>query len=410
MPCHRPQQSAKKYLLQHEKVRYRADAVKTLLPAGGRLEDHVADKCVGITIGSGVCKLDGLEESCKKWMSIGMLRLRPGKEDKDKDPLEAIRLHWSGDRLVAKHKDCTAQVTRRHACPLCISVCNSQDVATKIAHWAARIDLVQYAQVLVFGMPDDKVKSRHDLLLADYYVNKLCLHDVDDILRLDNDCQKVNMIKKKIESLPRRLRTPQLDTWIQTHLQTLEAPEGDGSERAAFNQMVQVFAHKVADGTVEHADLQLAAKVASGELQADRVVSCLLRSFCNLQERRKRGTVSRRECSSKYIDDEVLDEITVRLGKGREAKSLLRVFGVNPKCVNRPIDFEHSLLPAFFVPCRAEEEMVRNCKVVLERLSSSGQRVIWLSKKLHIFSGFCRYSFQAFAFYPRNFASGKHSF
>ena len=98
----------------------------------------------------------------------------------------------------------------------------------------------------------------------------------------------------------------------------------------------------------------LASRVASGELDGNAVVSCLLRSFMRKQERASRGIVQN---SGKLVDAETLAELTYSFGRGQPAKALLSYFGISVKPAS--INFNIPTLPMFFMAHKSAEKLAR---------------------------------------------------
>ena len=222
-----------------------------------------------------------------------------------------------------------------------------------IALWACRIDLVAYAKALAFGNKEEKRLARAVLIQSDYYREEHCCHDVDAILQVEDEAMQFLMIKRKIESIPKYLRTQRMQAWVDASLHGMDVPKPcEETERHALRVLVDNFAGKVVDNTLRRSDLQLAAKVASGALQGSRVVSCLLQSFLDMQAKIAQGKNTKRLTSSKHLNEDTLSEIVFLLGKSTQSKAILRAFGVNDRKVDCRIDYEHPMLPAFYVACR----------------------------------------------------------
>ena len=103
----------------------------------------------------------------------------------------------------------------------------------------------------------------------------------------------------------------------------------DDVELEAHRALVHSMTLAVGNGTVREADLCLASKVASGQLRADSLVHGLVMSFLSMHKQVVAGC--RRQSTSVHMEEDALMEAVMDLGRGRELRSLLQRFHVNPR-------------------------------------------------------------------------------
>ena len=170
------------------------------------------------------------------------------------------------------------------ACLQCIKICSSKEAQHDIAVWAMRLSLTSYARTLSRDGPQAHSSAQLALRESDWYkVDAKCKVEADNILNIEDAGFQIQIIRKKLLSIPFRVRSEQLNAWLQASVQTLEVPCESASEREALSALTRTFSHGVATGSIQRADLAIAAKVASGGLQASRVVNCLIASFFDMR-------------------------------------------------------------------------------------------------------------------------------
>ena len=170
----------------------------------------------------------------------------------------------------------------RAACQQCLSICKSQRVLEDVSRWACRIGLASYAHVLCQGTVKERELAKQSLMAADWF--RMRKSEVEEILGIPSTLQQVVAIKKKLLSIPRRIRSAKLEAWLQARVATLDPPSLDESEQSALSALTRSFCNSVSEGSIKVEDLQLAARVAAGGLQANKVVKALLQSFFDLRD------------------------------------------------------------------------------------------------------------------------------
>ena len=246
-----------------------------------------------------------------------------------------------------------------------------------IANWASRTDMLRFATSLTNGSQEEKLEAKNALVQCDYYSLNACAKSINEVLKIESETMQILCIKRKLLSFASYLRTERLQSWLDAHLFALKVPTyRSDDEREAHKTLAATFARQVAEGSLQETDLKLAAKVVSGALKGEKLVSCLLQSFLDVQQSLAAGHCH--TTTSKFVDEETVNEIVFTLGQSAGAKAALRAFHVNPKVLQgHRVDFQHSLLPRFFCSCRSNTELEHNGDVVLERLNCKGARVPW---------------------------------
>ena len=128
---------------------------------------------------------------------------------------------------------------------------------------------------------------------------------------------------------------------------------------------------------MEKRDLEVAAKIATGGLAANRILGCLVHSFFEMQTRMENGHKAR-SSSSKHLDEETFDEIYFMLGVSAQAKELLANFGVSLGRKAK-LDFRHPMLPWPFLSMECKATLDHNADAIVERLQVHQNRSYFLS-------------------------------
>ena len=122
-------------------------------------------------------------------------------------------------------------------------------------------------------------------------------------------------------------------------------------------------------GKILRDQLVLASKCLSGAFTADRVVSALLFSFVDKQEKLKKGQSRVNSSRHIVIDEETCQEIIMSLGNSRETRDVLRFFGVTLARQPR-INYTMSCVPSCSM--KSDSTLRENLRCVLPLLGADG--------------------------------------
>ncbi|CAE7906305.1 unnamed protein product [Symbiodinium sp. KB8] len=350
--------SGMKYVKDHEKAQCHRQPGDPAAALAGR-----PSTCQGVEVGSGTCpSLDRVEHAVVTWLLAGLIQC------KVTDPFSPCYSHcitWRDDKAVVKSSFCKG--FGGSPCDRCFKQASSNHFINEVVHWATRIHMVTYVTTLAEGTEQERVQAKEKLMSTDIYTTREGRREVDKLLGYENVVAAIGYVKRLMESIPRSKLTVRLSSWLELHVRRLlRTPVGCEKERTAMRLLTKCFAEKVLQGDILEDQLLLASRVLSGELQADRVVSSLMLSFMDMQQRLREGKKDR-VCSSRRLDEETMQELICTLGNSRESRDLLRYFGV---CLGeRPrVNFNVSLLPEFFASPRNMDVLRQAVRSVLPLL------------------------------------------
>ncbi|CAE7696257.1 unnamed protein product [Symbiodinium sp. CCMP2592] len=340
---------------------------------------HVSDGCLWwctVCECEVACRRDTLSGRHKIWTREKSDRHQKALRSKDtgevvsKTPplISRVQLAWKGEDLIMRHEACSGKRAdgKTGLCKECLSMARSKQLLNDIVSWVVKVDLARYARCLCHGLEEEHRNFVEYLMSRDYYNSSACAKaEIDAVLAASSPLAKLQVLKRKLDSIPHAKRTQGLQMWLDQALEGLQLQGGEESEKRAYKALCSSFCESVA------------AKVASGGLDANRVVKCLLYSFLDQQSRIDRGKEDRL-CTSKYLDDETLQEVWFRLGVGSQTPAILRLFGANPRAVPK-VDFLKDCLPQFYLAFLDNSKLQKNCANCLDLLSCSGARDFFLA-------------------------------
>ena len=311
--CFRKAESGRRYVKRHEKHdshRHKLGLVEGQTP------------CPGIALGKAESSLDRLRGCCEAWHKHGCIQTKAASEDNGRSCVWT----WRSEALVLKHRACVGQSRSDKACGPCQRLADSKSFQKEVAHWGLRIEYATFMHTLVYGTDDERLKATE--ALQTHEGNLFFRGEIQSALDVENPGGQVWMLKRLLQSVPTTARTPRLHEFIEMSVRDVHFRESSNTEREAFKSLCDRFATGVLTNKVNREDLQLAAAVAAGKLSGNRVVSCLLQSFCLKQDKLARGLEDRVN-SSKLCDEATTQEIYWSLGRSQQTNSLLHYFGVN---------------------------------------------------------------------------------
>ena len=370
---HRSSMSGKSYVMKHEGYGTHRNALKR---QEGSIVSTAAGPCPGVVVGAGLSSIDKLRETSEAWLASGMLKCLP-KDKKHPEPLDQCTLMYQEDNLILKHSDCTGSFVGGSCCALCVKLSESKQLHLDLARWGLRFALVEHARALAQGTEEDREDTMAAVASGDFYQMEAVRREADEILDIEQEEARFLYIKRKLDSINKRNRTERLDQWIRDCVVKLTFNKAGETERKAYHCLSKQFCESVQSGKVSTKDLSLAARVASGELNSCKLVSCLVHSFFSMRDRVRRGCKDRL-CSGKHLSDEAVAEIAVTLGLDGKSKTLLRNFGV---ALHRSasIDYTSDTLPQFFVAHESMERLTTNAGLAIQLLQAETTRGFFLA-------------------------------
>ena len=140
---------------------------------------------------------------------------------------------------------------------------------------ASRCGTMPNAKLLAWGTEQEIKQSAEQLLDRDFCKVASVQAEVEDLLSREQSSQ-LHVIRMKFQSLPVKIRTERLHTWITANLRTLPlSDEIQPEERVVYRNLCGSFAKSLTEGTIRREDLQLASKIASGQLSANKAIRYL---------------------------------------------------------------------------------------------------------------------------------------
>ena len=345
--CFRAAESGRRYIIRHEKT-----PVHQRSAAG---QDEQNRTCPGVRLGRGTSKRDDLEPACVRWVKHGMIQTKAAAQDTSRS-CTATR---HGECLILRHKKCSNKArTGGAACIPCQRLMDSKAMQSEVACWSLRIQMAGYLHSLVYAQEDEQLKIAEELLTSEAL--PYCPGQVEELLAIPTLAGRVSHMKRVLQAVNHVQRTERLNEFIETSVRNMHFQENSNAERGAFECLITHFAGGILTNTVKRDDLVLAAKIASGALSGHKVINCLLQSFVLKQEKLARGL----ERVNQSIDPGTLEEVYYTLGRSRETKLLLGMFGVTDKASK--IDLTMSGTPQFWLAHTDPARLASNARDLLE--------------------------------------------
>ncbi|CAE7223762.1 unnamed protein product [Symbiodinium sp. CCMP2592] len=352
--------SAKRHLLKHEQT----------YAKNHRTIDKPATSCVGVGLGTGVVpSLDQVAESVLQWVEHGCLRTKIAK-----DPAATCQWAWQDDILFLRHTECSGRGSMEEPCSVCRELAKRSDLRILICTWASKLSLMDYAKVLACGTDLDIAQKRDELVDRDFCSIDAIRKDFEGLLS-ELPVSQLHQIRQRFECIRRQIRTERLHSWITVNLKTLPMPDEVGKEeRHVYQHLCNGFAKSLAEGRMAKEDMQLAAKVASGQLSGKVAVRYLLQSFLEMQSKLDRGLVRVRKTAS----NETAQELVWMLGCGTGVAELLDKFGV--KLPSEPmLRYDSELIPKPLLAFCNKAQLSDNIRVATSLLRCKGTRSAFIA-------------------------------
>ena len=111
--------------------------------------------------------------------------------------------------------------------------------------------------------------------------------EVHAVLAVEQEEARLLLIKRKLDSINRSVRTERLHSWLSECVVKLRFSHEPETERRAYRTLCEQFCTSLQTGTMEKKDLQLAARVAAGGLNSSKMIACLFHSWFDMLDRMK---------------------------------------------------------------------------------------------------------------------------
>ena len=362
---HRLGESGKGYVLEHEKTKRHQ--------AGLSQEGSASSEpspCPGVQVGASVSSFDNVQTSCEQWLQSGQLRCKV--TEGSQQPFDMCVLSYQNDQLFLKHQGCTGTHVKGQCCAQCHKLSESKELQLEVARWGMRLSMLSHARALALGVTEDRDETRVQLLAGDFMRFAPLKKEVHAVLAVAQEEARLLLIKRKLDSINRSVRTERLHSWLSECVVKLRFSHEPETERRAYRTLCEQFCTSLQTGTMEKKDLQLAARVAAGGLNSSKMIACLFHSWFDMLDRMNRHCADRL-ASSRHVCHETLQEISYNFGTDMACQKLMHKFGVNMKGKTK-IDYQISTLPAFFLGHLNAEQLLENVRVCNELLRTSGTR------------------------------------
>ena len=322
--------------------------------------------CIGVAVGQNIVSaLDEIAEAVLQWVGNSCVQTK-----KEADPSASCVWSWRQNTLFLRHQQCVGLGAEEEPCASCTQLAACKKLRNHICLWAWRLSMWDHAKLLAWGTEQEIKQSAEQLLDRDFCKVASVQAEVEDLLLSREQSSQLHVIRMKFQSLPVKIRTERLHTWITANLRTLPlSDEIQPEERVVYRNLCGSFAKSLTEGTIRREDLQLASKIASGQLSANKAIRYLFDSFFASQSKIDRGLVRTRRTA----DEETASELLFMLGNGAGVGDLLSSFGVlmPPQTT---LHLQSELVPKPFLAFRRKAQLQENVRLVASLLRSRGTR------------------------------------
>ena len=340
-------------------------AASAVVPVPARAE------CRGVSTEDAA--LVDLKKSLQTFMFYGQPRtVFKGSE---KDPLGEVTLTLDDSVVRVRSTACLGFLSDGQgvlSCKVCRRAAMLPSFRAHIAKKAYFIDLIVLSWKLFHCSEKESMEFASAMQRADYVAAGLAGTDLQELLQGGQDkLDIVRTICHRAVCVPAHRRSESFQKFLDSYLVQPHMFCADSSEAAAHGALASSLARGVAQGTVRSLDLQLAAKIAAGQLRQDALLQSITASFLFTAHlgAREHG----RRTSSRHVDLEAVGEALAVLGRRGEVDELLERFGINMDAVPRA-PLESPILPNPWVSLRTDQELRQTIQRCLSALRLCGQR------------------------------------
>ena len=310
-------------------------------------------ECSGHKLGCPECLLSDLESSLRQWLAAGMPLIKGS-------PMERIVVHYEGDYVILRHRDCLRAKAGSSLCAACQQLGKVKPFMKDFATWGYKLDLADLAFRAAYR-PSSIPGFLGEMGRRDYI--KYMKADVARCAQVFEQCGLaclLDLCTRAFYCINTRVRGPSLQAFIKANVDGLVLHDHE-DEQHAYQTLVECL------GEADSSDLKLASWVASGGLKKHQAVECLFKTFCFSEQRRAAGKDAR-PGSSMFLNEETKLELLYTLGSGTAAQDVLRMFHVPAKAASYTVDFQSELLPRFFLSHVNPDEQVQSARVIAKLL------------------------------------------
>ena len=327
-----------------------------------------AKLCSGIAVDEE--PLAPLQASFRKYVQYGQPRTL--FKASEKDPLASAKMNQQDDIIYVQAGDCSGQRREGAACKACFRLAMRASFRQHIAKKAFFIDSVLYCWRLFHAEAREIHHSASQMRQADYCAEGLAGDDMEQLLAEgESKLDKVRGVCRRAECIPKWRRSESLQRFLDDFLLSPHLYHSTDVEAKTSGLLATSLADSLAKGEVRRLDLQLASKIASGQLRTDGFIHALVTAF--LMRCQTQASDPRYRTTSKHSDLHAVQEALATLGRDEAMKGVLDRFGFNLRAVDKS-SLESSSFPNPYVAIRNEQEMATSVRRALAGLRLVGGR------------------------------------
>ena len=330
--------------------------------------------CRGLSIEERNSPVSALRDSFQTFFQSGCPRTLFQRGETD--PLEKVDFVYDGSVVRLRATDCNGRIEGHNArvkscCGTCLRACGAGALRKHVAKKAYLLDLAHWSWQLFYASEAEAAATAERIRCADYKLMGFAGLDFPQLEEAESKISLARSIWNRFENIPKLRRSAALQNFMDRYLVRPQFYHSRDMEAHAHSALVAAFTQQVGSGQIQPADLQLASKVAAGDLRVDSLIGGLTSSF--LFAYKKSLTNLKRKTTSAHMDPEALEDMLLTLGQRKEAQNLLQRFSVNPEMLPRLI-LHSQTLPNPFCSLREKAEVEQAAQRALSLLRVPGQR------------------------------------
>ncbi|CAE7188268.1 unnamed protein product [Symbiodinium sp. CCMP2456] len=296
----------------------------------------------------------------------------------ERDPLAGAKMNLQGHVILVQASDCSGHRREGAACKACFRLAMRPSFRQHIAKKAFFVDSVQCCWRLFHTEAREIHQLASQMRQADYRTEDLAGHDMEQLLAegSEGESEKVREVCRRAECIPKWWRpkwwrSEGLQRFLDDFLLSQHLHYSTDVEAKTSGLLAMPLADSLAKGEVRQLDLQLASKIASGQLRTDGFIHALVTAF--LMRCQTQASDPRYRTTSKHSDLHAVQEALATLGREEAMKGVLERFGFNLRAVDKS-SLESSSFPNPYVAIRNEQEMATSVRRALAGLRLVGGR------------------------------------
>ena len=326
--------------------------------------------CDGVSVSEPGTPLHRVEGAIKTFCCAGQPRTLYA--EKEHDPLGNVILEMHPE-IRLRAKTCKRERPRRElARTECLQQARDKGMLRALSQKAFDVDLITLAYKAAHMIPEDVHSFIADIRSKDYYVLGFAGQNLDDLVKSGTGLQLVRRIRTRFDTTPAWRKSDALKLYLKSYLTSSSLYHDGDVQLQAHTALSNALASAIQDGKTRSLELDLAARVAAGELRTDAVIEQLVTSFLL----RSKDSLQRPHRSRHLTDVGAMADALGTLGRRSEIDQLVRRFGVNPRAIPR-LSLDHSILPKAFGSLSSESQLKQAYGTAACHLRAA-------SKRLHI--------------------------